>query len=60
MRRKIKQPFVYGNYLIEYREKPGGLLKILKEKIDTFDEACQKRDELLLKGYESPTIHKVG
>lgn len=60
MRKKIRQPFKYGAYLIEYREGKDGLLKILKEKLDTFDEAQLARERLLQGGYADPVIRKVG
>lgn len=60
MRKKIRQPFKYGAYLIEYREGKDGLLRILKEKLDTFEEAQAARERLLQTGYSDPTIRKVG
>ena len=60
MRKKIRQPFKYGVYLIEYREGRDGLLKILKEKLDTFDEAQLARERLLQAGCSDPIIRKVG
>ena len=60
MRKKIRQPFKYGAYLIEYREDKGGLLRILKEKLDTFEDAQAARDRLLRAGYSDPVIRKVG
>jgi hypothetical protein len=60
MRKKIRQPFVYGAYLIEYRDKPDGLLRMLKEKIDTFEEAQKQREKLLQAGYHDPIIRKIG
>lgn len=60
MRKKIRQPFKYGVYLIEYREGKDGLLRILKEKLDTFEEAQAARDRLLQAGYADPVIRKVG
>ena len=60
MRKKIRQPFKYGSYLIEYREGKDCLLKILKEKLDTLDEAQQAREKLLQAGYADPVIRKVG
>jgi hypothetical protein len=58
-RGKIRQPFVYGVYLIEYRDTPDSLLKILKEKIDTFEDAQQHRERLILKGCHDAVIRKV-
>ena len=60
MRRKNKQPFMYGLFLIEYREKPGGLLRFLREKIDTFEEAQKAREQLIQAGYHDPIIRKIG
>jgi hypothetical protein len=60
MRKKIRQPFKYGVYLIEYREGKDGLLKILKEKLDTFEEAQTARERLLQAGFADPIIRKVG
>jgi hypothetical protein len=60
MRKKIRQPFKYGTYLIEYREGKDGLLKILKEKLDTFEDAQAARERLLQAGYADPIIRKVG
>ena len=34
-----KKPFEFGRYIIEYREKQGDVLRFLKERLDTFDEA---------------------
>lgn len=60
MRKKIRQPFKYGLYLIEYRESKDGLLKILKEKLDTLNEAQLAREKLLKAGFVDPIIRKVG
>ncbi len=60
MRKKIRQPFQYGNYLIEYRESKGGLLRILKEKLDSIEQAQEARERLLQAGYHDPVIRKVG
>ena len=60
MKKKIRQPFKYGVYLIEYRESKDSLLKILKEKLNTLDEAQSARERLLLAGYTDPVIRKVG
>jgi hypothetical protein len=60
MRKKIRQPFKYGTYIIEYREDKGGLLKILKEKLDTFEDAQHARERLLQEGVADPVIRKVG
>jgi hypothetical protein len=60
MRKKIRQPFKYGVYLIEYREGKGSLLKILKEKLDTLDEAQRTLEKLLQAGCSDLIIRKVG
>lgn len=60
MRKKIRQPFNYGTYLIEYREGKNGLLRILKEKIDTLEDAQVVRERLLQDGCMDPVIRKVG
>ena len=60
MKKKVTQPFKYGTYLIEYREGKTGLLRILKEKLDTFEEAQKSREKLLQAGYTDPVIKKVG
>lgn len=60
MRKKIRQPFKFGSYLIEYREKEDSLVKIYKEKLDTLHQAERARDELVLKGYTTITIREVG
>jgi hypothetical protein len=60
MKKKVRQPFMFGAYIIEYREKPKGLLRIFREKIDTFEEAQRVREDLLLKGYVNPTIKRIG
>ena len=54
------KPFVYGKYLVEYREDKGGLLRFYKEQIDTLKRAEAVREELLIKGYHDPVIKKVG
>jgi len=54
------KPFMYGRYLVEYREDKGGLLRFYKEQIDTIKRAKEIRDELITKGYDDPVIKKVG
>jgi len=54
------KPFMYGRYLVEYREDKGGLLRFYKEQIDTIKRANEIRDELITKGYDDPVIKKVG
>jgi hypothetical protein len=60
MKKKNKPPCIYGLYLVEYREKPGGLLRFLKEKINTFEEAQAAREKLIQAGYHDPIIRKIG
>lgn len=60
MRKKIRQPFAYGNYLIEFREQKDGLLRILKEKLDTIEDAQVARERLIQAGFHEPTIRKIG
>jgi hypothetical protein len=60
MRKKVKQPFIYGKYLVEYRDTPTSPLRILKERIDTFEEAQKFREQLLISGSTDPVIRKVG
>jgi hypothetical protein len=60
MRKKVRQPFEYGSYLVEYRESKAGLLRILKEKLNTFEEAQTARERLIQEGFHDPTIRKVG
>ena len=55
-----KKPFEFGKYIIEYREKQGEVLRFLKERLDSFEEAQVARDELLSKGCQEPVIKKVG
>jgi hypothetical protein len=59
-RRPPIKPFVYGKYLVEYREDKGGLLRFHKEQINTLKRANEVREELLVKGYHDPVIKKVG
>jgi hypothetical protein len=60
MRKKIRQPFEYGKFLIEFREQKNGLLRILKEKIDTLEDAQLARERLIQAGFHEPTIRKIG
>jgi len=59
-RRPPIKPFVYGKYLVEYREEAGALLRFYKERIDTLKRANEIREELLVKGHHDPVIKKVG
>ena len=60
MRKKVRQPFEYGSYLVEYRDSKAGLLRILKEKLNTFEEAQTARERLIQEGFHDPIIRKVG
>ena len=61
MKKKFpKKPVEFGLFLIEYRESKDGMLKFLKERIDTFEDAQRARDTLLQQGAHEPTIRKIG
>ena len=60
MRKKIRQPFNYGTFLVEYREGKNGLIKIFKAELNTFEEAQLAREKLLISGFIDPVIKKVG
>lgn len=55
-----RKPFVYGKFVIEYRDCKGGLLRFLKEHLETIEEAQIARDKLLERGCYEPTIKVVG
>lgn len=55
-----KKPFVFGKYVIEYRDEKNGILRFLKERIDNIDDAQAAREKLLQQGYYEPIIKKVG
>jgi len=57
-RRPPIKPFVYGKYIIEYRESVSGLLRFHKEHIDNYKDAI--RDRLLSEGVKEPVIKRVG
>ena len=59
-RRPPIKPFVYGKYLIEYREEEGGLLRFHKEHIDNYKEAEKICERLMREGYYKPVIKKIG
>ena len=59
-RRPPIKPFVYGKYLVEYREDKSALLRFYKEQIDTVKRANEIRQELLAEGYYEPVVKKVG
>jgi len=58
-RRPPMKPFVYGKYLVEYREE-GDLLRFHKEQIDTLKRANEVCKELLAKDYHDPVVKKIG
>ena len=58
-RRPPIKPFVYGKYLVEYKEE-GDLLRFYKEHIDTIDRAKEVCKELLAKDYHDPVVKKIG
>ena len=59
-RRPPIKPFVYGKYLVEYRQEKGGLLRFYKEHIDTYKAAEIICDKLSQEGYYKPVIKKIG
>jgi len=59
-RRPPIKPFVYGKYLVEYREDKGGLLRFCKEHIDTHEAAEIICKRLSKEGYYQPVIKKIG
>ena len=59
-RRSPIKPFVYGKYLVEYREEEGGLLRFYKEQIDTLKRANEVCKEILAKDYHDPVVKKIG
>ena len=59
-RRPPIKPFVYGKYLIEYREEGSKLLRFYKEHIDTYKDAKKIKEKLLSEGVNSPVIKKIG
>jgi|TARA_R110002049_G_scaffold305582_1_gene502617 hypothetical protein len=59
-RRPPIKPFVYGKYLIEYREEGSKLVRFHKEHIDTYKDAKKIKEKLLSEGVKSPVIKKIG
>jgi hypothetical protein len=59
-RRPPIKPFVYGKYLVEYREKKGDLLRFYKEHIDNYKVAEKICEKLSREGYYEPVIKQVG
>ena len=59
-RRPPIKPFVYGKYLVEYREDKGTLLRFYKERIDTVKRANEICQELVVEGYYEPVVKRVG
>tara|TARA_R110000868_G_scaffold326848_1_gene587853 strand:+ start:1049 stop:1234 length:186 start_codon:yes stop_codon:yes gene_type:complete len=61
MKKKFpRKPFEYGKYLVEYSEDTEDILRFLKEKLDTIEEARSAREKLVIEGYYKPKIKKVG
>tara|TARA_R110002020_G_scaffold465347_1_gene686716 strand:+ start:29 stop:214 length:186 start_codon:yes stop_codon:yes gene_type:complete len=59
-RRPPIKPFVYGKYLVEYREEKGGLLRFYKERIDNLKEAEEIQKQLVQEGFYNPVIKQIG
>jgi|TARA_R100000781_G_C4078502_1_gene126926 hypothetical protein len=59
-RRPPIKPFVYGKYIVEYREKKGGLLRFYKEHIDNIKDANKLREKLINEGYYNPVVKRIG
>ena len=59
-RRPPIKPFVYGKYLIEYREDEAGLLRFYKEHIDNYKDAEKICEKLTREGYYKPIIKQIG
>jgi hypothetical protein len=60
MRRRVKQPFRYGRYVVLYKEnQPKSLPKTLKKEIDTIEEAQKEVEILRQQGYIDVGFHKV-
>ncbi len=59
-RRPPIKPFVYGNYIVEYREEKGDLLRFYKEHIDNIKDANILREKLINEGYYNPEVKRIG
>ena len=59
-RRPPIKPFVYGKYIVEYREEKGGLLRFYKEHIDNIKDANKLREKLINEGYDNPVVKRIG
>ena len=59
-RRPPIKPFVYGKYLIEYREEKGGLERFYKEHINTLKRANEIQQQLVQEGLYDLVIKKIG
>jgi hypothetical protein len=59
-RRPPIKPFVYGKYIVEYREKKGELLRFYKEHIDNIKDANKLREKLINEGYYNPVVKRIG
>lgn len=55
-----KKPVEFGLYLIEYKDSKDDMIRFLKERIDTLEEAQSARDRLLAEGAYKPTIKQIG
>ena len=59
-RRPPIKPFVYGKYIVEYREEEGGLLRFYKEHIDNIKDANKLREKLINEGFYNPVVKRIG
>jgi hypothetical protein len=59
-RRPPIKPFVYGKYIVEYREEKGGLLRFYKEHIDNIKDANKLREKLINEGFYNPVVKRIG
>lgn len=54
------KPFVYGKFIIEYKDKESGLPRFIKEYINNYEDAEKIKESLLAEGVVNPVIKKVG
>ena len=60
MRRRVRQPFRYGRYVVLYKEnRPKALPTMLKREIDTEEEAQKAVKELQQQGHTNVGFHKI-
>lgn len=52
----MKTKFKFGKYLIEYRDNHHGMLKFVKQKINSIDEAMRIADDLKNKQFSDVLI----